>query len=577
MKIKGKLRLGLGLLFALNLIVGVLAAYYLQQLSANSRSILSTNYTSLQYVRQLTNLLEKPGDLSEAQFADFEKYLALQERNVTEKGEFEITLRLRRDFELMRHAKNRQESNRLLTSLLKGIDRIEKINLNAIYIKNIKSEAIAEKVTLVLGFITAICLLIGFSFMVNFPGYIADPLQAFLEGIKAIANKQYNQQLKIYTDDELGELAIAFNSMALKLGEYESSNLAKVLSEKKRIETIIDNMSDVIVVLDADDKVLFINTVARSVLKLNSSDVGKNVSEVAKHNDWLKKVFEKEDNKEIGFKTETADRYFTRETIDVKNEQEAIGRIIILNNVTSFHELDAAKTNFIATISHELKTPISSIKLSLKLLEDERIGEVNEEQQSLIQNIREDAGRLLRITGELLDMSQVESGNIHLEVKDVDPRVIVDYAKDAVEFQAEQKQVAIELLIENELGLIYADEEKTAWVLVNFLSNALRYSPVGSKIVIEVRRKVEMLEFSVSDEGPGIEHQYQKKVFERYFQVPSATGRKTGTGLGLAIAKDFIEAQKGQIYVVSSPGKGSRFGFTIPKGGTKSDEVKVDK
>ncbi|RYG23361.1 MAG: HAMP domain-containing protein, partial [Chitinophagaceae bacterium] len=280
-------------------------------------------------------------------------------------------------------------------------------------------------------------LLVGFSFLVNFPGYIADPLLALMEGIKAIANKQYNQQLKIYTDDELGELALAFNSMAIKLGEYESSNLAKVLSEKKRIETIIDNMSDVIIVLDAENKVLFINTVACSVLKLSTADVGKNVSELAKRNEWFRQVFEKEDNKEIGFKTETADRYFTRETIDVKNEEEAIGRIIILNNVTSFHELDAAKTNFIATISHELKTPIASMKLSLKLLEDERIGIVNEEQQSLIQNIKDDAGRLLRITGELLDLSQVESGNIHLEIAEVDPIRIVDYAKDAVQFQAD--------------------------------------------------------------------------------------------------------------------------------------------
>ncbi len=564
MKIKNKLRLGLGLLFALNLIVGVLAGYYLQQLSANSKAILESNYSSLQYVRQLNNLLEAE-TLKKEQLDLFDTYLKKQEKKITEPGEVDMTSQLRADFNALANTQNVREQKHLVVRIHKSIDRIEKINLHAIYIRNIRSQEIAEKVTLVLGFITAVCLLIGFSFLINFPGYIADPLLALMDGIKAIANKQYNQQLKIYTDDELGELAVAFNSMAVKLGEYESSNLAKVLSEKKRIETIIDNMSDVIIVLDADNKVLFINTVARFVLKLTTADLGKNVSDLAKQNEWFRQVFEKEDNKEIGFKTETSERYFTRETIDVKNEDEAIGKIIILNNVTSFHELDAAKTNFIATISHELKTPIASIKLSLKLLEDERIGEVNEEQQSLIQNIKEDAGRLLRITGELLDLSQVESGNIHLEIAEVHPVKIVDYARDAVQFQADQKEVDIRLLIPDDLEHIKADEEKTAWVLVNFLSNALRYSPQGSEIVIEVKPKHDMIEFAVTDKGPGIEMQYQKKVFERYFQVPTDSKRKIGTGLGLAISRDFIEAQKGQIYVISQLGKGSTFAFTIPR------------
>ena len=565
MKIKSKLQLGIGLLFLLNVIVGILAGYYLQQLSEVSQSILSTNYKSLQCVRQLNNQIKKPGKFSIEQMVQFDKYLSMQETNVTEPGEQEATSQLRSEFDRIKQKGEGTLSSLQITKLEKNIDRIEKINLRAIYIKNIRSQKIAESVTLVLGLITAFCLLIGFSFMVNFPGYIANPLQKLLEGIKAISNKQYNQQLKIYTDDELGELATAFNSMAAKLGEYESSNLAKVLFEKRRIETIIDSMTDGVIGLDAENRILFINTIGSDLLKLNKSCAGKYAQEVADENELFREVIKKEDNKEIEFSTRNGERFFAKETIEVRNQEEIIGKVIILNNITSFHELDAAKTNFIATISHELKTPISSIKLSLKLLEDERIGAVNEEQQSLIQNIRDDATRLLRITGELLDLSQLESGNIHLTIQQASALAVVDYAKTAVQFQADQKEVSLNVTIDEEVDTITADEEKTAWVLVNFLSNALRYSPVGSKIHIQVVSKRDMVEFSVTDEGPGIELQYQKKIFERYFQVPSDSNKKVGTGLGLAISKDFIEAQKGQIYVISNPGKGSTFGFTIPK------------
>jgi len=565
MKIKSKLQLGIGLLFLLNVIVGILAGYYLQQLSEVSQSILSTNYKSLQCIRQLNNQIKKPGIFSKEQMVQFDKYLSMQETNVTEPGEQEATSQLRSEFDRIKQNGEETLSGVQITKLEKNIDRIEKINLRAIYIKNIRSQKIAESVTLVLGLITAFCLLIGFSFMVNFPGYIANPLQKLLEGIKAISNKQYNQQLKIYTDDELGELATAFNSMAEKLGEYENSNLAKVLFEKRRIETIIDSMTDGVIGLDAENRILFINTIGSNLLKLNKACAGKYAQEVADENELFKEVINKEDNKEIEFSTRNGERFFAKETIEVRNQEEIIGKVIILNNITSFHELDAAKTNFIATISHELKTPISSIKLSLKLLEDERIGAVNEEQQSLIQNIRDDATRLLRITGELLDLSQLESGNIHLTIQQASALAVVDYAKTAVQFQADQKEVSLNVTIGEEVDTITADEEKTAWVLVNFLSNALRYSPVGSKIQIQVVSKRDMVEFSVTDEGPGIELQYQKKIFERYFQVPSDSNKKVGTGLGLAISKDFIEAQKGQIYVISKPGKGSTFGFTIPK------------
>ena len=170
----------------------------------------------------------------------------------------------------------------------------------------------------------------------------------------------------------------------------------------------------------------------------------------------------------------------------------------------------------------------------------------------------------MRITSELLDLAQVETGNLQLNFVKTDPRKIATYAMDTVRFQAEQKGIELELVSRTKLPQLNIDIEKTAWVLVNFLSNALRYSAEKSKIVVQVIETGHDVEFSVRDSGKGIDEQYQKRLFDRYFQVPTDGNNKSGSGLGLAISKDFIEAQGGRIWVISAIGEGSRFCFSLP-------------
>jgi signal transduction histidine kinase len=223
-----------------------------------------------------------------------------------------------------------------------------------------------------------------------------------------------------------------------------------------------------------------------------------------------------------------------------------------------------AKTNFIATISHELKTPISSIKMSLKLLEDERMGQVNPEQKQLLENIEDDTRRLLQITGELLDMAQIETGNIKLNFGSTHPQNIVDYAVKAIKFIADQRHILINIHCDANLPNVRADLDKTTWVLINLLSNAVKYSDHGSSVELTVRRNRDTIEFAVQDHGRGISHQYLAHIFDRYFKVPDVANQQQGTGLGLAIAKDFIEAQSGKISVESEIGQGSTFSFLLP-------------
>ncbi|TDW96455.1 sensor histidine kinase [Dinghuibacter silviterrae] len=240
----------------------------------------------------------------------------------------------------------------------------------------------------------------------------------------------------------------------------------------------------------------------------------------------------------------------------ILNFPEAVSRPI--------QEQNEAKTNFIATISHELKTPLSSIKMAGRLLEDERVGALNAEQKELVGQVTDDANRLLRITGELLHLTQAETGRIQLQINLVAPSLIVETATRAVSFQAHQKSIQIVTDVQDEDYLVYADAEKSSWVLINYLTNAIRYSREDGLVTVTVQAHDQgTVGFVVRDQGPGIDAKYLPKLFDRYFRVPGNRDQ-TGSGLGLAISKEFIEAQGGTVGVWSEPGYGSAFSFELP-------------
>jgi PAS domain S-box-containing protein len=352
--------------------------------------------------------------------------------------------------------------------------------------------------------------------------------------------------------------------MAQKLDEYESSNLAEIKFEKSRIETIINQMRDGIIGLDDKRNILFLNAVAEKLLGLKEASIaGQYAPDVAVSNDLMRTLLQEEpEKKDLKIYADNKESYFSKDVLNVTNNEKVIGQVIVLRNITLFHELNEAKTNFIATVSHELKTPISSIKMSARLMSDLRVGELNSEQQELIRSITDDSDRLLKITGELLNLSQVETGQIQLKLQPASPVDIVDQAIQAVQFQAQQKHIRIHTSLADNLPRIQADVEKTSWVLINFLTNAIKYSPEDSGIEVSASRKKNTVEFVVLDQGKGIDEKYLPRIFERYFKVPG-THDRNGTGLGLSISKEFIEAQGGQIWVHSQLGEGSRFGFTF--------------
>jgi PAS domain S-box-containing protein len=568
MTIKNKLRAGFGFLFLLALICCSLSIWFLNRLSADAGVILKDNYETLQYVKNIGNAIDQnESSLDAKQINTIETNLLKQEHNITEPGEQQLTDSLRSKYlQLKLLNNNSQGQNDLRLQIRKLLYGIMQLNMTAIGHKNATAKATASQATMIVAFIGSFLFLIAFSFIVNFPGYIANPIRELTERIKEIAKRNYHQQLSFKSNDEFGELAQAFNTMTFKLAEYENSNLASILFEKKRIETIINSMHDGIIGLDEKSNIIFANEVACTLIGITETNlIGRYAPDAAIENDLLRNLLQTSQNK-IKIFADNRESYYSKEMLSVVSKDKTIGKVIILKNITEFQQLDEAKTNFIATISHELKTPISSIKMSLKLLEDERIGDVNAEQKQLIGNIEDDTKRLLQITGELLDMAQVETGKLNLNFGSTHPQNIVDYAVKAIRFTADQKQVTIDVHYDDKLPEVRADLDKTTWVLINLLSNAVKYSPEKSVVNLDVKKlKGDDVEFSVQDHGRGIESKYLPRIFERYFKVPGATMEQTGTGLGLAIAKDFIEAQSGKIGVNSELGEGSRFYFTLKK------------
>ncbi|MBL7746966.1 MAG: HAMP domain-containing protein [Chitinophagaceae bacterium] len=559
-KLKTKVALGGLFLFALLILVGAVSVFYFNQLSDDSKEIVKDNYETLNYSQDMLKDLDSiTGQNSNLAFSNFEKTLSSQEKNITEPGEKEMTASLRKNFNAL---KERNSVYPLSSLIRKDISDIMQVNLQAIDKKNQAAQQSAQRAKTIITICLTVCLLLGFTFLFNFPSLVASPIASLTEGIKAIADKNYGQRIHLKRKDEFGELANAFNSMAEKLDEYEHSNLSKILFEKKRAEAVINSLKDASIGIDKSGTVLFVNQQALQLLGLKEPEIiGLTQEHVKKHNDLFRFLLNEQSNSPFKIIVGGKENYFTKEVMDLNYNDEKAGHVIVLKNITPFKELDVAKTNFIATVSHELKTPLASSDFSLKLLEDERVGILTPEQKELVQSLKDDNRRLLRILSELLDMSQVESGKIQLTLVSVHPSELIEKAIGSLQNAAKQKNISIQKQAAENIPSIKADADKTTWVLNNFLTNAIRYSNNDAKVIINVQQQENKVQFSVQDFGKGIQPQYLGRIFDRYFQVP---GTKEGTGLGLAICKEFIEAQGGGIHVSSEPGKGSTFSFWLP-------------
>ena len=564
MNIKTKLTYGIGLLFVLITLLGGLAIKNIHNVSDDTQNILADNYNSLLYSRQMLESLDAIRENPNAR-KEFEAGLEAQKKNLTEKDEDILTNRLSSNCEKALDDMDDES----IRQIRQTIYTIMAVNMSAIYEKNEVAVHTAERSLFWIWTVGIACIVIAFLFLARLPRSVSVQIRKLTDGIKEITNANYSKRLNLGNEPEFKEIATLFNEMAERLAEYRNSSLEDILQGKKYIETIINSIAEPIIGLSKERKILFVNDEALTVLNLTRENIiDKPAPEVALKNDLLRRLIRQlvhpDDNKDpLKIYADNKESYFQVKYIPINVNRQTglegkyVGDVILLKNVTEFKEKDIAKTTFISTISHELKTPISAIMMSLELLEDNRIGKLNTEQESLSKNIKENSNRLLEITGELLKMSQVESGKLYLNPKITKPIELIDYAIKANRVQAERFNCQIEVEYPEKITKLFVDSEKIAWVVTNLLSNAIRYSSENGRIIIGARQIDKAVEIYVKDFGKGIDSRYHESIFDHYFRVPGT--KVQGSGLGLAISKDFVEAHGGTIRIESEVGKGSTF------------------
>lgn len=587
----------LGFLTMLLLLVGIggYALYTVDALGRSGSATLQANSYSLALGGRMLAALEDMDGLSPADSfsirakAVFRRALARQAGNVTEPGERELVEALTRSLALVDAYANGtlavgEEPDaayaRILHMLRTQTQQLLALNTAALTrrIGQATTEAATARHLLTWGATAAVLLALLLVWSV--PAIAVAPLQLLQKAIRHAADHDFSQSIPVESRDEFGDVARDFNVLLVQLNEFRSFKAAELLTERNRLASVINTLDEGLLLVDQNRVILLANPVAADLLGLPAARlIGRPASEVAAESDLLRAVLRPLDTPDraaavadamplltISRQGEAA--YYRLTVHDIvsfnqsRDQLEFVGYILALHNVSDFKKLDQVKSNFLATVSHELKTPLASISLSLKILQDERVAA--DERQRVVAGIRQETQRLQRLVSELLDVSRLDSGNIALDFQPVAVPALVRYATEPVRQQLAEKGLRIDTDLPADLPAVVADVEKASWVLLNLLVNAIRYSPAGGLILITARYEAGVVRISVQDAGPGIAPDNHERIFHRFTQLPDQAGYQGGSGLGLSIAREFITAQHGRLWVESTLGAGSTFHFTLP-------------
>ncbi|MFO7888330.1 MAG: ATP-binding protein [Eubacteriales bacterium] len=580
-------------------------------LSNSIENIMESNYKTIEAAQSMTVAIERQdsaeleqmfsnSDTTSNSFreneVEFLRNLSRAEDNITEEGEAEILSRINTlyieyvdKYSILVDIQNNEGSNSAKEYYYNEIlplfeetkeETRELLTLNQLSMVSRKDRAhdISTSATFSTMLISILTIIIGIVMAIYLSNKVVKPIQDLITKIKKIAEGDYKQQLDISGSDEIARLATEFNTMTKKLQSYELLNIKKLMEEKQKSDAIVESISDGIIVTNDEHKILLVNRAAEKALDIREKEaLNRHFLEVIKREDIFKtieKVKDKSPNYEhkkyldISLTVDGENEYYRLNVRPITTrEGENIGVVTLMQNITKLKEVDQIKSDFVSTVSHEFRTPLTSITMGVGLLLDEVPGPINEEQKELVEAIEEDSERLRKLVSDLLDLSRMESGNIKMDIERQNLKEILDNSIKPFKRQLEEHNVDIEVKIRKNLSKVKVDFNKISWVFTNLIGNALRYLPEDKKgkIIINAKETANKMLISVSDNGKGISEEYQQKIFEKFIQSKD-NDNKGGTGLGLAISKEIVNAHGGEIWVKSKIGEGSTFYFTVKLG-----------
>ncbi len=400
-------------------------------------------------------------------------------------------------------------------------------------------------------------------------GSLLRPIRAITASAVALGEGDLDREVPVTSRDELGQLAKAFNTMAIHLRAYREATLAKVLRTQRTMEATLTSAPDPVFVIASDGTHEVRNPAAEQLAQ--SPGFAEGFPPVL--TDLLAQVFASGEHylptdygRIVTLRVAREDRHYLPRILAIGDKlTEFKGAAVILQDVTKFRLLDDVKTNLVGTVSHELKTPLTSLRMAVYLLLEQNVGPLVSKQRELLEGARDDADRLLRILDSLLDLARLEGGASALERRDVPVTALLEPIAHEVRslVEAARQQLVVNVDPELRTGVVSVDHERIRHVFINLLTNASKYSPAGTTITLSAApAPLGFVRFAVRDEGPGISAESLPHVFERFYRAPNQT--KPGAGLGLAIAREIVVAHGGSITCTSEPGRGTEFVFLLP-------------
>ena len=419
-----------------------------------------------------------------------------------------------------------------------------------------------------------------FAFVILINTYlITRELRILHDGVKRISSGEFGYKIEGKdVSDEVQELFDAFNDMSARLNIYEEQNIEQLTLERNKLEAVLLSIANGVVVCDNNDKVVLVNNHAKELLELEGDQLlNTNIQNYVdtegeycfneKIEEYKKLSMEEKSSKPITFNI-TIDGRILKSIISpmLTRNNDYVGYIIVLIDVTREIEMDQMKSQFISNVSHELRTPVTVLRSYIDTLYNYGDEFDEKTKKEFIETLNTEIIRLNRMVNDILDFSRLDS-NAKIEKSENDISKLVDDCVSQVEILLKEHNLKIEVEKDDDIPLLMFNYDAISRALINYLSNAIKYAPQDSTIKVRLYKEPEnnQVTVTVRDEGIGIAPEYQKKIFDRFFRVENKTHSVKGTGLGLHLVKTTIEKHHlGHVFVVSQPDHGSTFGFSLP-------------
>lgn len=592
------------LLVVIIAMVGIISGFNIYRLSKSIDGLMTYNYTSIAASDNMNHAIDaedkaileyvqsekKPAiDLFYNENDKFYQYFNIEKNNITESGEKQVVQKINTDyiefakvFSESQDYSNSHNSNENIyfynntvtpkvNQVKASLKKLTDINEKAMFNGKNRAKADAQLSLYLILTMSGVAAILGLIVSVIRTNKSLKPIYLLTETIKSVKEGELYKQSPVVNDDEIGMLAREFNSMTKRLHEFEESTTGKLLSEKNKSVAIVKSISDPLIVLDENYKILLLNKSCENLFELTEENtINRRFLETIKNVELYDYIFgvinnNVEGEKGICIKGKDGIYYFNITVTVVKNNEDKIKSIVVLlKNMTEFKKLENIRADFISTVSHELKTPLTSIMMGVGLMFEKKMGLLNEKQTSTLNTMKEEVDKLSDLVSNLLKLSTIQSDRALFDIKLCSIIGIAENCVNNYNEQSENNDITLYDEIDENLPRVHADAEKITWVLNNLVSNALKYTNAGDEIIINAKVKGNMMNVYVKDTGVGIPDEYRKKIFEKFARVKGNDNELVSIGLGLYIAKEIVEAHGGTIWCESTVDEGSKFTFTLP-------------